>query len=106
MAARDALFRRSRVCFLVCLLVIVLTGVAPAARAAPSTGHTYFVNSTLDEPDANPASGHCASTPSGKCTLRAAIMQSNFDAGPNTIILPAGTYMITRPGYDDGGYVG
>src|SRR5258708_6884802 len=76
------------------------------ARAALAAGQTYTVNSTLDEPDADPLDGICASTPSGRCTLRAAIMESNFVTGPNTIFLPAGTYTLTRAGYDDAALVG
>jgi uncharacterized repeat protein (TIGR01451 family)/CSLREA domain-containing protein len=91
---------------LVCLLVARLAGADLPARAAPTTGHTYLVNSTLDEPDADPSNGVCSSTPAGKCTLRAALMESNFAAGPNTIILPSGTYTITRPGYDNGALLG
>src|SRR6185369_4156785 len=69
-------------------------------------GHTYTVDSTLDEPAANPSNGLCVSTPSGRCTLRAAIMASNVVTGPNTILLPAGLYTITHPGYDDNALVG
>ena len=76
------------------------------ARAAPAAGHTYTVNSSLDEPDADPTNGICASTPADQCTLRAAIMESNFATGPNTILLPAGTYTTTRVGYDDGALQG
>src|SRR5512133_1246742 len=77
------------------------------ARAAPlAAGHTYVVNSTLDEPDADPTLSVCSSTPSGKCTLRAAVMEANYATGPNTITLPASVYVLTRPGYDDNALVG
>lgn len=69
-------------------------------------GLTLTVNSTADEPAADPTIATCISTPSGKCTLRAAIMVTNFYAGPHTITLPSGTYTLTRPGYDDGALVG
>lgn len=75
-------------------------------RAAPTFGHIWTVNSTLDEPDGDPSLGLCSSVPSGRCTLRAAVMDSNFAAGPNTIILPSGVYTLTRPGYDDTALVG
>ena len=77
-----------------------------AARRQVTAGSTYVVNSTADEPDADPANAQCVSTPSGKCTLRAAMMDANFATGPNTIILPAGMYVLTRPGYDDNALVG
>jgi CSLREA domain-containing protein len=69
----------------------------PAAVAA---GNTYIVNSTDDTVDADVGKPACADA-NGKCTLRAAIMQANFTAGPDTIILPAGVYLLTRAGDDD-----
>lgn len=72
--------------------------------AAPRT--IFTVDSTLDEPNVNPASGTCVSTPSGVCTLRAAIQAANSTLGPDTIILPAGTFSITRSGFDDAALVG
>src|SRR5689334_22606987 len=83
------------------LLVIALIcgAAAPqaAARAAPAIGHTYQVNSTLDQVDADPGDGLCASA-AGPCTLRAAVMESNLGTGLNTILVPAGTYTLTRTG--------
>src|SRR5258706_1341488 len=94
-------------------VLALLSGSAAAPRPAraapalaPAAGHTYTVNSTLDQPDADPSDGVCAGTPSGKCTLRAALMESNFVTGPNTILVPSGTYNLTRAGYDDGALVG
>lgn len=49
-----------------CLLVLPSTSMAVV----------YTVDSTLDEPDANPGTGGCV-TAGGKCTLRAAIQESN-----------------------------
>ncbi len=76
-----------------------------ALAAVPSASNTFTVNSTSDTPAADPATGVCADA-SGKCTLRAAIMVANFVQGTNTILLPAGVYLLTRPGYDDGTLVG
>lgn len=67
-------------------------------------GAIYTVNSTADAPDADPLDG-IARTASGDCTLRAAVMQANYSGG-GTIILPAGTYTITRVGYDDNAIAG
>jgi uncharacterized repeat protein (TIGR01451 family)/CSLREA domain-containing protein len=106
MAERGVLTRRGFAGILVSLLVTSLAGAALPAQAAPTAGHTYTVNSTLDEPDGNAADGVCFSFPSGKCTLRAAIMESNFAAGPNTIILPPGVYRLTQAGDDDAALVG
>jgi CSLREA domain-containing protein len=68
------------------------------ATPVPSEAKTFVVNSTLDEVDANPGDGICSSTPSGKCTLRAAIHEANALAGADTIRLKAGLYMLTIPG--------
>src|SRR5438309_2465934 len=87
-------------------LHLALIAMIMAAFESPALfGSTYVVNSTADEPDADPADGVC-STASGDCTLRAAIMQGNFATGPNTIMVPSGVYMITRVGYDDDALVG
>src|SRR3954469_8694828 len=51
---------------------------------------SFTVNSTLDEVDANPGNGICASA-AGRCTLRAAIMETNLQSGRHTINVPAGT---------------
>src|SRR5437867_964039 len=61
--------------------VVVHSGSSTANLIA---ANTYFVNSTLDLPDADPGDGKCAAA-NGACTLRAAIMQANFTAGPDTI---------------------
>jgi CSLREA domain-containing protein len=57
------------------------------------------VNSTLDEPDATPGDGLCQSTPSGVCTLRAAVQE--IDAG-GTINVPAGLYVLSIPAGPEG----
>lgn len=77
----------------------------PAVAAAPVTGNTFVVNSALDTPNVDPATGVCADA-QGRCTLRAAIMVADFVSGASTIVLPAGTYQLTRPGYDNSSLVG
>ncbi|MCI0580933.1 MAG: hypothetical protein L0332_24015 [Chloroflexi bacterium] len=64
----------------------------------------YSVNNPLDEPDANPGDENCISAPSGVCTLRAAVMEANFEPDQDTIILqPGEIYLLTRPGVNDDG---
>ncbi len=82
------------------LFVFLLVAVSLFTPPAQASG-TFTVNSTLDEPDANPGDGVCASTPSGVCTLRAAIMETNAQSGASTISLPAGTYALTLEGADE-----
>ena len=63
------------------------------------TGVAFTVNSTADAVDARPGDGICETAPSnGVCTLRAAIQETNALPGPNTINVPAGTYILTIPG--------
>lgn len=83
------------------LLVPLLLGAValgqPPAQASPRIV-TFGVDSTLDEPDATPGDGSCASTPSGLCTLRAAVQEANALAGSDTIALPVGVYTLTVSG--------
>jgi hypothetical protein len=85
--------------FVFLLLVVFL---APSLRAAP-TEVLFFVDSDLDEVDADTADGICL-TAGGTCTLRAAVMQANMISGQGAnIILPAGVYDLTRPAIGDNG---
>jgi CSLREA domain-containing protein len=86
--------------FVVSLMAVALLMLAVLSVrlifAAPSTA-TLTVNSTLDEPDSNVSNGQCISTPSGKCTLRAAVMQANVFNVDTTILVPSGIYTLTIP---------
>ena len=55
---------------------------------------TFTVNEVADAIDADPGDGTCASA-AGRCTLRAAIMESNTRDDPSLIVLPAGDYPLT-----------
>ena len=81
--------------FLTAMLGLILLAVPQSAAAA-----TFTVNSTVDSVDASPGNGACADS-LNRCTLRAAIMESNASSGPNTIIVPAGTYTLTIGPFDD-----
>lgn len=69
-------------------LVAVLLLSAAAASAA-----TFTVDTMLDAVDDNPADGLCQ-TAGGSCSLRAAVQQANATAGKDTIMVPAGTYVL------------
>ena len=73
--------------------------------AATIAGSAYVVNNPADTPDADVGDPACADA-SGHCTLRAAIMQANFVTGLDTITLPSGVYLLTRPGNDDAAVLG
>ncbi|HXI14272.1 MAG TPA: choice-of-anchor Q domain-containing protein [Thermoanaerobaculia bacterium] len=69
--------------------------------AVPGTATLSVVNSQLDEPDASPGDSICASTPSGVCTLRAALQECsptgcmiNFSI---TIPTTVGAYATIQP---------
>jgi CSLREA domain-containing protein len=64
-------------------------------------GIAFMVNTTDDTLDANPGDGICADA-GGKCSLRAAVMEANANIDSNTIVLPAGTYILTIPGANVG----
>lgn len=64
---------------------------------------TFTVNTTLDQPDADP-NDHVCQTSTGTCSLRAAIMQGNYVTSTDvTIVVPAGTYTLTTPSNFFGG---
>ncbi len=96
--------------FIVCIALLLAalvqlmgTGTRPARASA--AGSTYVVNSTADQQDIDQTDGQCL-TISGTCTLRAAIMESNFPTGPNTITVPSGVHLLTRVGFDDSAVAG
>ncbi|MEO7198405.1 MAG: choice-of-anchor Q domain-containing protein [Solirubrobacterales bacterium] len=70
-------------------LLCILAGLLWAAPAAAST---YIVNSNSDFPDAAPGDNICGV--GLNCSLRAAIEESNANAGPDTVQLPADTYAM------------
>lgn len=69
---------------------------------APDGGSIFTVNSLADATDATPGDGICETAGgNNSCTLRAAIQESNALSGTDTIVLPAGTYLLTIPGMDE-----
>lgn len=62
---------------------------------------TFTVNSFVDTADALRGNG-IAMDSSGRTTLRAAIQEANAISTPDTIILPAGTFRLTRGGANEG----
>jgi CSLREA domain-containing protein len=66
----------------------VVLDPSPAARGAgvmaAASGSTFTVTSTADTADAKPGDGICADS-QGRCTLRAAITEANWQRGDNRI---------------------
>ncbi len=90
----------------VCLLGMTGTG-ALAAEPAPKApvGVTFTVNTTNDTADADTGNPACSDL-SGKCSLRAAILQANYTAGADIIVVPAGIFTLSRAGEDDNAVLG
>lgn len=70
--------------FVIISICILLTACVP--------GPNFVVDSIADDIDSNLGDGICK-TVNNECTLRAAIMEANFDADSNTITF-AGSYII------------
>jgi CSLREA domain-containing protein len=71
--------------------------LAVGLSASPATAATFTVDTTVDDVDASPGDGSCA-TGGGACSLRAAVQETNALAGPDAITLPAATYVLTVSG--------
>src|SRR4051812_28097018 len=82
-------------------VAVVAALLVPAAATADTTLYCspdcdVIVDSTADQPDADPGDGACA-TAAGDCTLRAAIQEAN-EAGVANVLVPRGEYVLTRHG--------
>jgi hypothetical protein len=63
---------------------------------------TLTVDTEDDSVDAFPGDGVCADA-TAQCSLRAAVMEANAAAGPDTVRLPAGTYTLVLSGAGEAG---
>src|ERR1700742_3056226 len=66
-----------------------LLALAPAALSAP-----FAVDMTGDAGDTNPGDGACRNS-FARCSLRAAVQESNALAGVDTVSVPYGNYALT-----------
>jgi hypothetical protein len=80
-------------------LVVLHEGQVEPTVNINSPDAVFAVNTTLDQIETNPGNAACQSA-SG-CSLRAAITQSNWVGGSNSITLPNGTYTLTLGPWDD-----
>jgi CSLREA domain-containing protein len=96
--------RRSRSIILILLTLLIVSAFTFTISSAQPRA-TFSVNTTNDTIDAVGFDNVCADS-NGQCSLRAAIMTANDTFGTDTIILPAGTYTITRLGTEDAGLNG
>ena len=79
---------------------LVILAFAVVSAALPVSAATFTVDRTDD--DAN-ATGCVDGTPND-CSLRGAVIKANGAVGADTIVLPAGTYVLTIPmtDFEDG----
>lgn len=77
--------------------VMNVTGDPLPADCATSIGLTLRVDSRADEVDTEPGDGNCQSI-SNRCTLRAAVMESNAHQGHDLIEVPSGHYVLSLTG--------
>lgn len=89
---RDVLVRpdRPRSCS-----IILAVSIAVLA-AGSADARKFVVDSTVDAVDGSIGDGRCAAA-DGSCTLRAAVNEANDTASRDTIVLPAGRYVLTIP---------
>ena len=85
---------RVRALVLASLLLVCSAGAAHAATFTVTTGN--------DRVDTAPGDGLCiAQGLTAACTLRAAVEEANVLPGPDTIVLPAGSYGLANTGSDE-----
>jgi CSLREA domain-containing protein len=80
-----------------CIVALLVGGFG---FVTPSYALAFTVNTTVDTVDAVPGDGLCRDA-TGKCSLRAAIMEVNKKVGADMIILPAGTFKLTIAGANE-----
>jgi len=73
------------------LLTLVAALAASTFGVGAASAATFTVTKTADTAD-----GACGAD----CSLREAVIAANSDATGDTIVLPAGTFSLTIPGYD------
>ena len=78
-------------------LVVLVSFVVVFSLALPLRADLFEVD-RFDDPF--PAQD-CESGVAGDCSLREAVINANTTAGPDLIILPAGTYSLTRTGSEE-----
>jgi CSLREA domain-containing protein len=80
--------------------VLILKTAGFVSLGSHFAGVHFVVNTTADAVDSEIGDGQCR-TSAGRCTLRAAVQESNALPGPNSIEVPAGTYELAIPPLND-----
>lgn len=84
------------------IVAALMAAAALVGAPLPASGAEFSVNSLSDIDDYKPGDGYCSIkspliTPR-RCTLRAAVQEANTVAGPDTILLQSGSYVLTIGG--------
>ncbi|MCI0580931.1 MAG: hypothetical protein L0332_24005 [Chloroflexi bacterium] len=92
-------------------LALLVACFGQPAQAEPNSLTFTVNNSLVDALDAVPGDGACETAPgNGTCTVRAAIMEANSHPngylGPDTIVIPAGTFELFLAGDEDAALTG
>ena len=85
-------------------MALALTALRGTAVPAATAAEPFRITSTADLPDGDPGDGTCNNKGlfNTGCSLRAAIMEVNA-SGTRDIVVPAGTYLLTRNGAGENG---
>ncbi len=81
-------------------LVVLEPSQLEAQAMFPPAPQIFIVNTVADTVDALPGDGICADF-TANCSLRAAVMESNLNAGNDAIQLPPATFTLTRAGANE-----
>ncbi len=92
----------------IAMLFFVIGLISFMSQVSVVHAASFTVNVTADATDTNPGDGLCEIDipPSGLCTLRAAIEETNALAGIDEIIVPGGVFTLNRVGSDDTAFAG
>src|SRR5262245_26357100 len=74
-----------------------------AVLCGGSRSLTYAATFTVDRTDDTVGATTCDDSAPNDCSLRGAVIKANTTPGPDTIILPAGTYTLTIAGAAENG---
>jgi CSLREA domain-containing protein len=97
---RNHSLRTSAYFLFIGMVLLAIIGYYAVVPQSAATVAPFAVNSTADATDASPGDGICDDG-TGHCTLRAAIVESDFSGGSTVINVPAGTYTLTGPADDE-----
>ena len=91
--------------FLTSIVVVAVAAALLLSSPEVVQAANFTVDSEVDSVDVAPGDGTCEDA-SGRCTLRAAVMEANSLPGADRIDLPAGTYELSLYGFEEASATG